>query len=69
VDKAECIRPGPFHTGPRKTITDVEYAAMGWVDWYNFRRLHSALNYATPAKIEANYCANQGDDQPVEANN
>lgn len=31
--KAECIRPGPFVKGPVKTINDVEFATMAWVDW------------------------------------
>ena len=33
-----------FRTGPLRTLDDVEYATMEWVDWYN-RRLHSQLNY------------------------
>ena len=34
-------------------IDDVEYATMGWVDWYNNRRLHSQLNYIPPDEYEA----------------
>ncbi len=38
----ECvIRTTVFHSGPYRTIGDVEYATAGWVDWYNNRRLHS----------------------------
>jgi hypothetical protein len=32
--KVECVRPGPFHTGPFKTLSEVEFATMAWVDWY-----------------------------------
>ena len=39
--KTEYIRPGPFHAEPLRTIADVEYATMAWVDWWNNRRLHS----------------------------
>jgi len=41
--KTECIRTAVFHDRPYKTVTDVEYATAGWVDWYNHRRLHSRL--------------------------
>jgi putative transposase len=50
--KTECIRTTVFHPGPYRTIADVEYATAGWVDWYNNRRLHSSLGYATPAEHE-----------------
>ncbi len=39
--KTECIGTTVFHPGPYTSIADVEYAAAGWVDWYNCRRLHS----------------------------
>jgi len=56
--KAECIRTTVFHDGPYRTIGDVEFATAGWVDWYNTRRLHSSLGYATPAEFEqAHYAA------------
>ena len=51
--KTECIRPGPFHTGPFKTLSEVEFATMAWVDWYNHRRLHTTLGMRTPAEHEA----------------
>lgn len=31
----ECIRTTVFHAEPYRTISDVEYATAGWVDWYN----------------------------------
>jgi transposase InsO family protein len=56
--KTECIRTTVFHSGPYRTITDVEWATAGWVDWYNNRRLHSSLDYQTPEEFEqAHYTA------------
>ena len=51
--KTECIRPGPFVKTPLKTVSDVEYATMAWVDWYNTRRLHSSLGHVPPVEFEA----------------
>jgi putative transposase len=28
---------------------------MGWVDWFNQRRLHSTLDYLTPDEFEQVY--------------
>ncbi|MGB2949500.1 MAG: integrase core domain-containing protein, partial [Rhodococcus sp. (in: high G+C Gram-positive bacteria)] len=39
--KTECIRTTIFHSGPYKTISDVEFATAGWVDWYN--HIHHSL--------------------------
>lgn len=64
--KTECIRTTVFHAGPYRTIADVEYATAGWVDWYNNRRLHSALDYATPIEYEqAHYATLNREPQPV----
>jgi putative transposase len=40
-----------------RTIDDVEYATMEWIDWYNDRRLHSRLDYVPPEEHEAAYYA------------
>jgi transposase InsO family protein len=64
--KTECVRPGPFHTGPFKTLSEVEFATMAWVDWYNHRRLHTTLGMVTPAEREAAYyAALQPEPQPI----
>jgi len=56
--KTEAVgRGSPFLTGPLRTIDDVEYATMEWVDWYNGRRLHSQLNYIPPDEYETTYYA------------
>jgi putative transposase len=64
--KTECVRPGPFHTGPFKTLSEVEFATMAWVDWYNHRRRHTTLGMRTPAEHEAaHYAGLQPKPQPV----
>jgi transposase InsO family protein len=55
--KTECVRRGPFHDGPLRTISDVEFATMAWVDWWNNRRLHSTIGMLTPAEHEAAHYA------------
>jgi putative transposase len=56
--KTEAVgRISPFLTGPLKTIDDVEYPTMEWVDWYNNRRLHSRLGYIPPDEYEAAFYA------------
>ena len=56
--KLECIgKRSPFYGAPLKTIGDVEYATMGWIDWFNNRHLHGELDFILPAEYEANYYA------------
>ena len=55
--KTEAITTTFFHDGPYKTLADVEYAAAGWVDWYNHRRLHGSLDWLTPIEYEQDYYA------------
>lgn len=69
IYKTECIRPEVFRRGPLKSLADVEYATMSWVEWYNTRRLHSSLGYVSPHQYEAHHYANQGTGQLVGANN
>ena len=49
--KAECIRTTVLRDGPYRNLADVERATAGWVDWNN-RRLHSSLEYLTPAEFD-----------------
>lgn len=63
--KTECIKPDVFRAGPLKTISDVEYATMAWVHWYNNDRLHSSLGYLTPAEHEAAHYAANTASQPA----
>ena len=38
-----------------ESVSEVELATMGWVHWWNTARLHEALDYRTPASVEAAY--------------
>ena len=40
--------------GPWRGLDDLEYATLEWVDWFNHRRLFSAIGYVPPAEYEAN---------------
>ncbi len=57
--KTELIKKG----GPWKTLADAELATAGYVDWFNSRRLHSAIGDIPPAEHEAAYYA-QAQPQP-----
>jgi len=49
--KAEVIE----HQGPWGGKKDVEMATLGWVHWYNQKRLFGPLGYISPAQAERNY--------------
>jgi putative transposase len=36
-------------------LADVELATLNWVDWFNKKRVHSALGYVSPFEFEAMY--------------
>ena len=36
-------------------LADVELATLNWVDWFNKKRLHSAIGYVSPFQFEAIY--------------
>lgn len=55
--KTECIFTTIFHDGAYKSLVDVEYATAGWVEWYNNRRLHSAIGWQAPVAFENAYYA------------
>lgn len=38
--------------GPWKSVAQVEWETLKWVDWYNNTRLHSAIGYITPNEAE-----------------
>lgn len=46
--KAEVTR----RRGPWRTIDDVEYATLEWVDWFNNRRILGPLGYVSPNEYE-----------------
>jgi|HubBroStandDraft_3_1064219.scaffolds.fasta_scaffold1032066_1 hypothetical protein len=53
--KWELIYP----QGPWRGLDDVEFATLGYIDWFNHRRLHGEItddnSYVTPAEFEATY--------------
>ena len=49
--KTEVIRT----RGPWKTLDDVEYATLEWVDWFNHRRLLAPIGNVPPAEYEKMY--------------
>lgn len=49
--KAELIHA----QGPWTSVGEVELATLRWVHWWNTKRLHEALDYATPQEIETKY--------------
>ena len=51
--KAELIRTN----GPWRSIEEVEFATLEWVDWFNHRRLLSSIGDVPPVEFEAAYHA------------
>jgi transposase InsO family protein len=41
--------------GPWKSVSQVEWETLKWVDWYNTDRLHSAIGYVTPQEAEEEF--------------
>jgi transposase InsO family protein len=60
---AECVI-GLFKTevinqiGPWKSMHEVEWETLKWVDWYNNRRLLGPIGYVPPAEAEEAFYAN-----------
>ncbi|MGI5940560.1 MAG: integrase core domain-containing protein [Thermoleophilia bacterium] len=46
--KTELIR----RRGLWRTLEDVEYATLEWVDWFNYRRLFGSIGHIPPAELE-----------------
>jgi len=38
--------------GPWKSMGQLEWETLKWVDWYNTKRLHSAIGYVPPQEAE-----------------
>jgi putative transposase len=58
--KTELIKP----CGPWRSLADIELATAEYVDWYNTKRLHTAIGGIPPAEHEAAYYA-KNQPQPV----
>jgi transposase InsO family protein len=44
--------------GPWKSMREVEWETLKWVDWYNNRRLLGPIGYIPPAEAEEAFYAN-----------
>ena len=42
-----------WRRGPWRTVEDVEFATLEWVDWFNTQRLLEPIGYVPPAEYEA----------------
>jgi putative transposase len=49
--KTELIR----RHGPWRTLDELELATLGYIDWFNHRRLHGEIGDIPPAELEATY--------------
>ena len=52
--KAEAIN----FLGPWKSVSQIEWETLKWVDWCSTERLHSAIGYVTPQEAEENFRQN-----------
>jgi putative transposase len=43
--------------GPWRNVEHVEWETLKYVDWFNNRRIHSALSDLSPAEFEAKFYA------------
>ncbi|EKE69391.1 putative transposase [Celeribacter baekdonensis B30] len=43
--------------GPWRNVQDLEMATLGWVDWFNNRRLLGPIGNIPPAEAEENFYA------------
>ena len=57
--KAEVIN----FLGPWKSMAQVEWETLKWVNWYNSERLHSAIGYVTPQEAEEAFYENLNADE------
>lgn len=53
--KAEVIH----HLGPWKSMAQVEWETLRWLDWYNNRRLLAPIGYRSPTEAERAFHAGQ----------
>lgn len=44
-----------IYSQPWAGVTEVEFATMNWVHWWNATRLHEALGHHTPTEITTTY--------------
>ena len=55
TDTDSCCRFPYYRRGSRPNIDAVEFATLGWVDWFNTRRLLEPTGYIPPAECAERY--------------
>ena len=53
------------HQGPWKSGDALEFATLGWVDWFNHRRLLGPIGWVPPVEFEEAYWQNQAETAEV----
>jgi transposase InsO family protein len=53
--KAELI----WRRGPWRSMEEVEFATLEWIDWFNNRRILGPIGYVSPAEHEVEYYRRQ----------
>ena len=54
-----------YKRGPWRTVDEVEYATLEWVDWFNNRRLLEPIGNIPPAELEMAYYRQLGESAMV----
>jgi hypothetical protein len=49
--------------GPWKSVSQIQWETLKWVNWYNNTRLHSAIGYITPQEAQETFYASLNDDE------
>jgi putative transposase len=57
--ETEIIHPN----GPWRSLDEVEFATIEWVDWFNNRRFFEPIGYVPPVEFEQMYYARQPEQQ------
>jgi len=57
MTKPLMTRKFAHRKGPWRNMQDLEMATLGWVDWFNNRRLLGPIGNIPPAEAEENYYA------------
>ena len=52
--KTEAVK----QLGPWKSVNQIEWETLKWVDWFNNKRLLGPIGYLTPNEAEENYFEN-----------
>ena len=58
LQQLEMLSPCQTPRAP-STATPPSFATLGWVDWWNHRRLHGACDDTPAAEFESRYYAEQ----------